>query len=114
MTTHGSSSNCQHIMYHYPMRCTGSAQHDAGPQAWSSHTWYAQLAVQADGAFAPCTTSNRAHPACSAVPFLVDHDASCIYMERIEGHSVKTLLHERSLQESGVQAGQALCVLSYC
>ncbi|KAI3438592.1 hypothetical protein D9Q98_001016 [Chlorella vulgaris] len=38
------------------------------------------------------------------VPFLVDHDASCIYMERIEGHSVKTLLHERSLQESDLEA----------
>ncbi|EFN57443.1 hypothetical protein CHLNCDRAFT_48645 [Chlorella variabilis] len=31
---------------------------------------------------------------------LVDHVASCIYMERVEGHSIKALLQQRSLAEA--------------
>ncbi|KAL4425794.1 hypothetical protein ABPG75_009810 [Micractinium tetrahymenae] len=33
------------------------------------------------------------------VLYLVDHATSCIYMERVEGHSLKTLLHQNSLVE---------------
>lgn len=34
------------------------------------------------------------------VLYQVDHATACIYMERIEGHSVKTLLHQGSLADA--------------
>ena len=37
----------------------------------------------------------------TAVLYQVDHATACIYMERIEGHSLKTLLHNDELQGAG-------------
>lgn len=45
----------------------------------------------------------RPCPAGTAVLHLVDHVASCIYMERVEGHSIKALLQQRSLAEAGAR-----------
>lgn len=36
-----------------------------------------------------------------AVLYLVDHANSCIYMERVEGHSLKTLLRDDRLKDAG-------------
>ena len=46
----------------------------------------------------PCLVG---HPATAAVPYLVDHDASCIYMERVHGHSIKSVLRQGVLAASG-------------
>lgn len=40
--------------------------------------------------------------------YLVDHSTACIYMEQVEGHSLKTLLHENSLADAGVCVCAAL------
>ncbi|KAL4445801.1 hypothetical protein ABPG77_009000 [Micractinium sp. CCAP 211/92] len=38
------------------------------------------------------------------VLYLVDHATACIYMERVEGHSLKTLLHKNSLGDTELDA----------
>lgn len=47
-----------------------------------------------------------------AVLYLVDHATACIYMERVEGHSLKTLLRKNSLGDTGGCAACHLIVLS--
>jgi len=44
-----------------------------------------------------------------AVVYHVDHGTSSIYMERVEGHSLKTLLHGGHLGGTGEQEGQQRC-----
>lgn len=52
-------------------------------------------------------------PSLAAVVYHVDHGTSSIYMERVEGHSLKTLLHGGHLGGTGEQEGSSAVQLGF-
>ena len=55
---------------------------------------------------APCPHPLRRRRPGTAALYLVDHETACIYMERVEGHSLKALLQLNSLQGAGEVGGR--------
>lgn len=75
-----------------------------------------KLGVQTPGAAALCnslSTADALNPAAEcpaahvpAVLFMVDHAAGCVYMQRVQGHSLKALLHDGALRGAGASVGR--------